>query len=235
MKSVNMIISETINEYLTRNATQARKTLDSKARKDLQKIAKNEWLFHITSLDNAVNILKYGFKGYNNLNFDLPLHGNEYNGSIAFALPLDRSNDLDNGMLFMLNTRGDSNDALVVFQANGFYARHHPKARNYSRDKFNEVLFDTNSVHNCFVITRSNSKEIEQGYPQLAFHDPIYKILLRNGRVINIKDDSKMSNNKIFKWVTDNYSQYKKSLKQDYDTDTFRRKTNAKEGYYLLH
>ena len=200
MKNIVKIIKETIEEYLHSNVTNVRGTIRPGSREDLHEIVNNEWLIHFTSRPSAESILKDGFLGYENLDFNVSYFDSaKPQGCVAFALKLNREGDDLNVMFKYL----DWTHAMVVFQANGFVDR-------YIHENFKEVIFDTKSVHNMFVITRE--KKTPSKLDDKGNYRYIYTITLKNGRKINFEDDVFLSSNKIFDWVSNNYHTYRKQL-----------------------
>lgn len=214
------IIRQVLYEYLTKNASAVKRDLtnsvknadefdyEARYRQPTGKIIKNQWLFHGTKFKNALGILKNGFKGYNNLvNVGLTAGHARQNGSVAFAFPLDRSEDIDNGIV--RHVMHYSSEVILVFQANGFEDYYEP-------NKKNEILFDINSVHNLFLVFRF----------QLQFGQYGYSIPLKNGRFITFKSDVYLSDNKLYDWVKNNYMTYKNAIKTDFTklpTDYFNK------------
>ena len=194
MKSNKKIISEVINEYLNKDASYSRHDMmdNSILRYDQDEIIKNEWLFHGTDKSSAVSIVNSRFKGYKELDFGLTYAGlASDDGNVAFAFRLDRSGDENNGIASYILGKSD---ALVVFQANGFVDYYEP-------DDCNEIIFDISTVHNAFVVYK-----VHRG------RSYFYLIPLKNGREIIIKDTKYLENNKLFRWVSNNYDTYKHAI-----------------------
>ena len=204
------IIEQVIREYLTKNAIAVKRDLDSAMnydedgdevyygpayRQPTGKIIKNQWLFHGTSFKQALGILRDGFYGYDDLRMGLTFGCAHEGGSVAFAFPLDRSEDQDNRIVTYIMNKSD---VLLVFQANGFEEYYEP-------DDKTEIIFDISSVHNMFLVFRF----------KLLFNTYGYTIPLKNGRFITFKDDKFLSSNKLYDWVQNNYFTYKNAIQTE--------------------